>query len=351
MSARATNLAILVLLVAELASGVGSYLAGSPGGRWVLWVHSLGGLSLVVLIGWKWRIVWRSFARRGAGFWALPSLLLGVLFLGTLASGLLWTVVALPELRLPGYGPIRPLVLHALLGAALAPPFLFHAIAHRPRARPVPRASRRAALRLLGVAGGGLVLWQRLEAVSALAGTERRFTGSREEGSFAGNAYPVTNWLGDTRQRVDRDAWRLTVGGAVRAPLRLGVEELLALLEPLAGSAAAERATLDCTAGWYTTQDWSGVAVGALLARAGVEPDARSVVVRSVTGYSRRFTLDEARSLLLATHVGSERLSAGHGFPARIVAPGRRGYWWVKWVDAIEVSARPAWWQPPLPLQ
>ena len=32
MSARATNLAILVLLVVELASGVGSYLAGAPTG-------------------------------------------------------------------------------------------------------------------------------------------------------------------------------------------------------------------------------------------------------------------------------------------------------------------------------
>ena len=345
MSARATNLAILVLLVVELASGVGSYLAGSPDGRWVLWAHSLGGLSLVVLIGWKWRIVARSFARRGAGLWALPSLLLGVLFLATLASGLAWAVVELPELRLPGYGPIRPLVLHALLGAALAPPFVFHAIAHWPRGSPVPRASRRAALRTLGVAGGGLVLWQGLEAVSALAGTERRFTGSREEGSLAGNAYPVTNWLGDTRQRVDRDAWRLTVGGAVRAPLRLGYEELLA------GGAAAQRATLDCTGGWYSTQDWTGVGLGALLARAGVEPQARSVVVRSVTGYTRRFALDEARDLLLATHVGGEPLSAGHGFPARLVAQGRRGYWWVKWVEAIEVSARPAWWQPPLPLQ
>jgi DMSO/TMAO reductase YedYZ molybdopterin-dependent catalytic subunit len=54
--------------------------------------------------------------------------------------------------------------------------------------------------------------------------------------------------------------------------------------------------------------------------------------------------------LLLATHVGGAPLSAGHGAPARLVAPGRRGFWWVKWVTAIDVTDEPWWWQPPFPL-
>jgi DMSO/TMAO reductase YedYZ molybdopterin-dependent catalytic subunit len=35
---------------------------------------------------------------------------------------------------------------------------------------------------------------------------------------------------------------------------------------------------------------------------------------------------------------------------ARLVAPGRRGYWWVKWVTAVEPSSVPAWLQSPFPL-
>ncbi|MDT5134639.1 MAG: hypothetical protein QOE41_3950, partial [Mycobacterium sp.] len=35
----------------------------------------------------------------------------------------------------------------------------------------------------------------------------------------------------------------------------------------------------------------------------------------------------------------------------RIVAPGRRGFWWVKWVASVEVVDEPWWWQPPFPLQ
>jgi DMSO/TMAO reductase YedYZ molybdopterin-dependent catalytic subunit len=80
------------------------------------------------------------------------------------------------------------------------------------------------------------------------------------------------------------------------------------------------------------------------------DPNARSIVVRSATGYARRYPIGDASRLLLATGVGGRPLSPGHGYPARIVAPGRRGFWWVKWVVSIEVSDRPWWLQPPFPV-
>ena len=73
--------------------------------------------------------------------------------------------------------------------------------------------------------------------------------------------------------------------------------------------------------------------------------------MRSVTGYSRRFAPDELGDLLLATSMGGAPLLPVLGAPVRLVAPGRRGFWWVKWVAAVEVGDAPAWWQPPLPLQ
>jgi DMSO/TMAO reductase YedYZ molybdopterin-dependent catalytic subunit len=48
--------------------------------------------------------------------------------------------------------------------------------------------------------------------------------------------------------------------------------------------------------------------------------------------------------------VNGEPLSPGHGYPARIAAPGRRGFWWVKWVTEIELSDAPAWLQLPYPI-
>ena len=345
MNARATNLTLFVLLLLELISGLGSFLVGSPHGQWVFWLHSAGGLSVVVLLVWKWRIVVRSFVRRGAGLWSFAPALLGVLFLGILLTGLWWLLVGRGTLLVPIYGEMRPLVLHTILALALAPLFALHVVLRWPRRPAAAFAGRRAVLRLFAVGGAGLALSRGLAVATPQAGPDRRFTGSREEASFTGNDHPVTNWLADSRQRIPLDEWRLEVRGAVRERLTLDYREFTSLAE------RTRRATLDCTGGWYTVQDWSGVPLSTVLDRAGLSANARSIVVTSATGFSRRFGLGAAPRLLLATHVGDERLSTGHGFPVRLVAPGRRGYHWVKWVVSIEVSERPGWWQSPLPTQ
>jgi hypothetical protein len=105
-------------------------------------------------------------------------------------------------------------------------------------------------------------------------------------------------------------------------------------------------AVLDCTGGWFAPAAWEGVRLDRLLPPGA----AGSVVVASATGYRRRLPLDDAGTLLLATRLAGRPLSAGHGFPARLVAPGRRGFWWVKWVASVEVDPAPWWRQPPFPL-
>src|ERR687898_2225159 len=87
MNARAVNVAILPLLVFELMSGLGSFLVGEADGRWLFWLHRIGGLALVVLLAWKVGIAMRSYRKRGVTAGTALSAVGGVLFLGSLATG------------------------------------------------------------------------------------------------------------------------------------------------------------------------------------------------------------------------------------------------------------------------
>ena len=226
------------------------------------------------------------------------------------------------------------------VGAALiaVPLAIWHVMARRIRLRQVD-LSRRTFLRGGLVVAAAALAYGSTEMVvraAGLPGERRRFTGSYEAGSFVPADMPVSSWMFDAIPEIDSRAWRLRVGG----------RELLTY-DDLLGFDDRLTCTLDCTGGFYSTQEWSGVRLDRLVDTTG----GGSIRIVSRTGYDRRFPMEEASKLLLATRFGGQTLDAGHGYPARIVAPDRRGFWWVKWVDAIEVDGLPYWVQSPFPLQ
>ena len=350
MSSRTTNICILIVILLAILSGVASLVAGTPSGRWLFWVHRIAGLALVALAWWKWRIILRSYNKRGVTASTLLSALFTLLVLLSIATGVLWATSGFPGLRVPVLGSLTGLGIHIAISVALIPLLLLHVVQRWQRARRIDFTGRRAAIRWAGLSAAGLALWGAGEAAArygGLSGANRRFTGSHERGRAPGNTFPSTNWFTDPKPKIEHDEWSMLVNSldGFRAELRYA--DLIAL------ERETIRATLDCTGGWYTTQDWTGVPVGAILMRAAGDTTiaASTLIVRSATGYTRRFPMSEASALLLATHVGGELLSRGHGFPARLVAPGYRGFEWVKWVVEIELSNEPEWLQPPLPLQ
>ena len=247
------------------------------------------------------------------------------------------------------YAGISGVSWHIYLSLALTPLLVWHILRHRWNFRPRFWAERRFVLRLGALGVAGLALWQISELVNRAAdlpGAHRRFTGSYLNGAEAGNGFPATSWLNDSPAPLDVSQWRLRVFGVVERPVELSLDDL----RDVAANGQPVRATLDCTGGWHTTQDWSGVPLKRVLESAGVKPGAASITVRSATGYFRRFSLAESEGYLLATNVGEETLTHWHGYPLRLVAPGKRGFEWVKWVVAIEVNDTSKWWQPPLPL-
>lgn len=340
MSTRTVNTTLFALVLLQWASGFGSFLVGAPSGRWVVWLHAVGGVTICVLLAWKGRVIVRSLVRHGLGWWAAPSIALLALLLLALGTGLAWVTVGVPAI-----GAYSGMTLHVALSVAMLPLFVSHAWKPTPHPRPRDYLARRTALRRIGLLAAGVGVWQVGEAAAGLggvSGSARRFTGSRRE-SGVGLSYPATSWIADHPEPISPDSWRLRVDGRVAREQSLTLADL--------ASPDALRATLDCTGGWYAERAWQGVRVASLLERAGVGPDARSVVVHGVSGYRRRFSLAVAESALLARSVDGERLTHGYGAPMRLVVPGRRGYDWVKWVDRIEVSALPWWLNWPLPVQ
>lgn len=333
MTGRRTNLGLLVALAVATGTGIGAFAVGTPTGRVVVVAHGVAGLAVVVLVPWKQRIVRRGLRRAGRDAWAGLALLGAVVL--ALASGVAHAA---------GVGAVAGIsAMQVHVGAAVLAlvPLLVHVLARpvRPRRTDLRRRSL-VRLAAVGAAAGGA--WVVAEGAYALAGVpDRRFTGSHERGTDDPAAMPVTQWFTDTVPAIDPAGWTVAVDAGDGAVRHWTLPRLRAL------DAVERRAVLDCTGGWWAAQTWRGVPVRALVPGAR----GRRIVVISATGYARALPIELLDGLLLALDVAGAPLSAGHGAPARLVVPGRRGFWWVKWVTAITVDARAPWAQPPFPLR
>jgi hypothetical protein len=241
-------------------------------------------------------------------------------------------------------GPFTVLWVHIATALLLIPILVWHYVARKTSPRSTD-LSRRNLLRLGSLTSLAGLLWFGLDrsiALARLPGSDRRFSGSHERSSFVPAGIPVTSWLDDRTPTVDSASWRLLI--------EEGQSHRQVTLTELTSMATEEvEADLDCTSGWYTRQIWNGIRLDKVIDRTVFDESVRSIGVWSATGYARRFPVGDLERLWLVTGIGGEPLSAGHGFPVRLIAPDRRGFWWVKWVVRIETSPVPWWIQLPYP--
>jgi DMSO/TMAO reductase YedYZ molybdopterin-dependent catalytic subunit len=328
---RAVDWSLFAFVVAEALTGLVSFTVGVPEGWPLFWLHRALGVGIVALLAWKLARVRRRLTdpnlwRRSTAL----SVLTLVAAVGAIGTGVAW-VFGL-DVRI-SYWTL--LSVHVGFGLALVPLVAAHASTRFRLPRRVDFERRRTAVTyfaLLAAGGATYRVQQGVNDALDTAGADRRFTGSQPREGAGNGAFPITSWVADDPDPIDRDDYRLTVAGLVSDPVELTADELAAGHET--------EALLDCTSGWYTVQEWGGIRVGDLLDAAGdLDDDAAYVRFTSVTGYRWSLPIEEAEDALLATHVGGERLSHGHGAPARLVAPDRRGFQWVKWVTRAEVRA------------
>lgn len=328
---RRTNAALFLILVGAFASGVLAFTAQRPLPATLTTVaHGVFGLGVVGLVPWKSVIVRRARVIPFAG-WTLIVLVIVCLVAGIvqMLGGYGWLGV--------GRVQVSPIQVH--VGAALigVPAFAWHVLRRRrQRLRPTD-VSRRAMLR---TGAFGLGLGAAYVALLGVAVRTRGTSGRVATGSgrLPADAIPATIWLFDRVPVLDVITYRVDVAGRPMSPA-----DLTTLAQPA-------RARLDCTSGWYAEATWEGARIVDLLDPAALAA-AASIEVTSTTGYTRRFPVADAGALWLATRCEGRALTAGTGAPVRLVAPGRRGFWWVKWVASVSLSDVPPWAQSPFPPQ
>ena len=166
---------------------------------------------------------------------------------------------------------------------------------------------------------------------------------------------------------ADPLAWRLRVDGLVDRPAELSLADLRARFP-----ARTVAATLQCAgnrrAGLVAVRDipgedpwrggatstgvWTGVALGDVLAAAGLQPDARHVWFQAPDvsripdppeeyGASVPVAKATAPEVLLAWAMNGEPLPPAHGAPLRVVVPGWIGARSVKWLRRVTAAAEP----------
>ena len=130
--------------------------------------------------------------------------------------------------------------------------------------------------------------------------------------------------------------WRLPVSGLVERPGALSLADLRAM-------PARTQITLhSCEQGWSAIAAWTGVQLSQVLAQAGLKPEARFVVIRSVDGWWDTYDLFDALhpQTILAYGMNGKDLPVDHGAPVRLRVERQLGYKSLKYLASIEATDR-----------
>jgi len=162
-------------------------------------------------------------------------------------------------------------------------------------------------------------------------------------GQYLTEKWPVLH-AGSVPKYPDLETWTFRVFGEVENELELSWEQLNEL--PRSGNTQ----DIHCVTRWSRFDtSFEGVHWRDLAALATPKPTAAFVIAHAEHGFTSNVPLSflEDEDALLATHADGEPLTPDHGYPLRLVIPGK--YFWksAKWLRGLELSAvdKPGFWE------
>jgi hypothetical protein len=211
-----------------------------------------------------------------------------------------------------------------------------------PAPEPVARVLPRRAI--VAVAAGAALTWPIYRLLRTMYYDATFFYDGRQyQGSDIQPIAPNERFYTVTKNVVDpdvnRDIWRLEIGGHVRNAKSFSYDDLLEMEQ------VDQETTLCCIsnrigAGFISNANWKGVRLRHLLDDAGVKDGAYEVFASGADAYHDSFPIEKAmeETTLVVYQMNGEPLPRIHGYPVRLIVPGMYGEKNVKWVTRVSVE-------------
>ena len=163
-------------------------------------------------------------------------------------------------------------------------------------------------------------------------------------GQYLTEKWPVLHAGSAAKYPADLAGWDFTVSGEVDKPLTLTWEQLSDLPR------VEVTQDIHCVTRWSRFDaSFEGIPWSALSELAGPRPTARFAIAHAEAGFTANVPIEflERAGAMLATHADGEPLSRDHGWPLRLIVPGK--YFWksAKWLRGLELTAEdhPGFWE------
>jgi DMSO/TMAO reductase YedYZ molybdopterin-dependent catalytic subunit len=182
---------------------------------------------------------------------------------------------------------------------------------------------------IVGVVIGGWI-WTNLPGTPGISGEIREYNGQK-----LSSVNDFRNEAINGDQHIDNSTYRLTITGLVQNETVLTYDDVVSK-----HAHYLKVVTLHCVEGWEVTALWEGVLVKDLLEDAGYNQSAQVLIFYAQDGYTTSLPLSYIvkNNIMIAFKVNGLVLPADEGFPFQLVAEGKLGYKWAKWITRIEVS-------------
>lgn len=143
---------------------------------------------------------------------------------------------------------------------------------------------------------------------------------------------PIRSALGEPA--ISLETFRLKVDGLVDASFSLSFGEIQEL-----PATSTDTMIMYCVEGWEVWGIWKGVLIKDLFDKAGVQNGGEFVLFASPDGYQTAMPISYLvkYNAMLAYQVNNSPLQKHDGFPLRLIAFGKFGYKWAKWINKLTV--------------